>query len=305
MENSINKKEDLLSYIRNGQHMSSKQQLELVAKLSIPAIMVQITSVIMQYIDASMVGKLGAEQSASIGLVSTTTWLFGSVCYAATAGFSVQVAQYIGAGKKDKARSVLRQALVVILMISLVMAACGVGIGSFLPKWLGGEEVLYKDASMYFLIYACSLPAYGLNALAASMLQCSGNMKLPSILNSLMCLLDVIFNAFFIFPGHHIFNIYIPGMNMGVAGAALGTALAEVIIACTMLYFLCVRSNLLHINLKESFMPELSCQKKAAKISLPVAFEHIVVWWCDDCSHKDCSATWNCSYCGKFFCSNG
>lgn len=177
----------------------------------------------------------------------------------------------------EKARSVLRQALLIIMVISLVIEGCGAGISSVLPKWLGGEEVLFKDASMYFLIYACSLPAYGLNALAASMLQCSGNMKTPSILNAMMCLLDVILNAFFIFPGHYIFNIYIPGMNLGVAGAALGTALAELIIAFIMLYFLCVRSKLLHINIKESFMPQLSCQKKAAKISLPVAFEHIVV----------------------------
>lgn len=281
IENDKKKKEDLLSYIRNGNHMTKGQQLKLVTRLSIPAIMAQITSIIMQYIDASMVGNLGAEQSASIGLVATTTWLFGSVCISAVSGFSVQVAQYIGAGKNDEAKSVVRQSIVVILGISLLLCAAGIGISSFLPMWLGGEEVLYKDASSYFLIFACSLPAMSLSCLAGSMLQCSGNMKVPSILNAMMCFLDVIFNALLIFPEHNVkflsWNIYIPGAGMGVAGAALGTAIAEVVVAFLMMYFLCVRSRELNISLKESFKLKWSCQKKACEIALPIAFEHIVV----------------------------
>lgn len=56
--------------------MTFKQQLELTIRLSIPAVVAQISYIVMQYIDASMVGSLGAEASASIGLVSTSTWLF-------------------------------------------------------------------------------------------------------------------------------------------------------------------------------------------------------------------------------------
>ena len=69
-----------------------KQHILQVWKLSLPAILTQITTIVMQYIDSAMVGALGANASASIGLVSTTTWLFGGVTYAVSAGFSVQVA---------------------------------------------------------------------------------------------------------------------------------------------------------------------------------------------------------------------
>lgn len=51
----------------------------------------QLSSIVMQYIDASMVGCLGADDSASIGLVSTTIWLFGGICSAAASGFAVQI----------------------------------------------------------------------------------------------------------------------------------------------------------------------------------------------------------------------
>ena len=70
----------LLSLIREGKQMTLGQQLRLTAYLSVPAIMAQISSIAMQYIDASMVGSLGANVAASIGLVSTTTWLFWELC---------------------------------------------------------------------------------------------------------------------------------------------------------------------------------------------------------------------------------
>ena len=87
-------KVDLLSYIRNGQELSAKQKFSLVIKLSTPAVLAQITYIMMQYIDASMVGRMGAGASASIGLVSTTVWLFGGICSSGAAGFSIQAAQY-------------------------------------------------------------------------------------------------------------------------------------------------------------------------------------------------------------------
>ena len=81
--------EVLLANIRNGQPMSQREKLRLIVNLSIPSILAQITTVMMFFIDAGMVGHLGAEASASIGLVESTTWLMGSVMTAASTGFSV------------------------------------------------------------------------------------------------------------------------------------------------------------------------------------------------------------------------
>lgn len=70
----------LLALIRERKPMTVAQQLQLTVYLSIPAIIAQLSAIIMQYIDASMVGSLGAEGAASIGLISTTTWLFFGLC---------------------------------------------------------------------------------------------------------------------------------------------------------------------------------------------------------------------------------
>lgn len=86
----------LLEKIRGGEPMSNSEKLSLIVQLSIPSILAQVTSVMMFYIDASMVGSLGAEASASIGLVEPATWRFGSLIGATCMGFSVQAAHFIG-----------------------------------------------------------------------------------------------------------------------------------------------------------------------------------------------------------------
>ena len=82
-----------------------RPQISLVWRLSLPAILTQITTIAMQYIDSAMVGALGANASAAIGLVSTSTWLLSGITYAITAGFSVQVAHHIGAKHDEDART--------------------------------------------------------------------------------------------------------------------------------------------------------------------------------------------------------
>ena len=254
-----------------------RSQLRRLVALSIPAILAELSSMAMQYIDAAMVGSLGANASASIGLVSTTTWLLGGLCISAATGFSVQVAHLIGAGREAEARSVLRQALLAALAVGLALAALGCALSPGLPRWLGGDPALCGDASAYFFIYACALPAVQMRQLAGSMLQCSGNMRTPSLLNALMCGLDVVFNGLLIFPRLQLFGLTIPGAGLGVAGAALGTTLAEWVTAGLMLTAVCLYSPVLNLRQKGRWRLTRGCLANAARIALPMAFEHTVL----------------------------
>ena len=276
------KTDSLLALIRNGKPMTLGQQLRLTVQLSIPAVIAQLSSIVMQYIDASMVGSLGAEASASIGLVSTTTWLFWGLCVSAATGFSVQVAHKIGAGDMQGARAVLRQSLTSTLVFSLLLSALGATISGSLPGWLGGDISIRRDASLYFCIFSFFLPALQMNFLAGGMLRCSGNMHAPSVAGVAMCILDVIFNFFLIFPSRE-WNIAgvsftIPGAGLGVGGAALGTAAAEAVVAGILLWYLWTRSDELKLTgARGSFRPQATTLKKALHIGFPMGLEHIVI----------------------------
>lgn len=273
-----------IAKIQNGERMSLREQIALTVKLSLPAILAQLSSILMQYIDASMVGRLGAESSASVGLVSSSLWLFWGVCSMITMGFSVQVAHRIGAKQYADARSVLRQGITACFIAGIVIMAIGLAIAPFLPHWLGGEDAICPDATLYFSVFIIALPVLTMNYLAGGMLRCAGNMKVPSLLNVMMCVLDVIFNFFLIFPTRDIslagFSITMPGAGLGVLGAALGTVAAECVTAAMMMWFLCVKQDGLNIAkfkfARRSFRPTRSVLKRATNIALPMTVEHVV-----------------------------
>lgn len=251
-------------------------QLAAVVRLSVPAVLAQISATAMQYIDATMVGSLGANATASIGLVSSTTWLLGGLCSAAATGFSVQVAHRIGAGDDAGARAVVRQAAVFSAWFGLLLAAAGMALSAPLPAWLGGAADIRGDAAAYFFIYACALPALLVQQMFGMILQCSGDMRTPSVLNVLMCVLDVIFNSLLIFPGLDLGPVRLPGAGLGVAGAALGTALAQAVVAALMLWTVLAKApRLRHVG--GSWRPEGGCLRTAARIAVPAAVERVTL----------------------------
>lgn len=271
-----------ISVIRSGGKLTIAQQLKLTVQLSWPAMMAQLSSIMMQYIDAAMVGRLGADDSASVGLVSTSLWLFWGICSAVTMGFSVQVAHSIGAGDYARARNILRQGITACLIFSVAVALVGAAIAWPLPHWLGGNEEVCPGASLYFLVFVLALPLLTMNYLGGAMLRCSGNMKVPGGLNVMMCLLDVVFNFFLIFPTRQFdilgMQIVMPGAGLGVFGAALGTVSAEIVTAGAMMWYLCFRQEGMAIARERgSFRPVRDVIRKALRVSAPMTLEHAVI----------------------------
>ncbi len=261
---------DPLIAIREGKKLSTREEVALILRLSLPAILAQISSIIMQYIDASMVGHLGANASAAIGLVSSTTWLVGGVITAASIGFSVGVAHRIGAKDEEGARIIVRGGLVTTFIFSLLIMLICVALSGVLPSLMGGEEVIRSDATAYFLVYALSIPARELLLVSQGMIQSSGNIRVPSVLNVIMCALDVFFNC-----------LLIP--RFGVLGAAMGTAFSYVIIAVIMTYILLAKTAYLSLigrneDTKGWYRRFVSVEMPTAlKIAIPVALDNIIM----------------------------
>lgn len=275
-------KDELLGMLsREDCEMTLQQKLRLTVILSLPAIIAQLSSIVMQMIDAAMLGHLSTDEAAAVGLVSTTIWLFGGLTSAFAAGFSVQVAHRVGAKDLQGARTVIRQGILSGLVFSLILMLAGLGIAPGLPHWLGADDVICADATAYFNIFACGMPLIVLNSLAAGSLRCSGNVKVPSMLMVMMCTLDIIFNYIFIFQ-----------CGMGTAGAAYGTIVAYFVTVLCMLYFLIVKDKALRFSNDTTealvpreyqekgvwrtlypYLPTWKTLKKAGFIGIPISME--------------------------------
>ncbi|MBR4342875.1 MAG: MATE family efflux transporter, partial [Lachnospiraceae bacterium] len=164
---------DKLEFLRNGGELSRKKQISLVLMLSFPAIMSMISTIIMEYIDASMVGSLGSDCSAAIGVVSTTTWLISGLCSSVGTGFTVGLAHKIGAGEEAEARKYVKSGFIVVILFSAMLMGLSLLIHRQLPAWMGADEKILDNAADYFFIFALSLPLMQINHTGAGMLECS------------------------------------------------------------------------------------------------------------------------------------
>lgn len=264
---SKEKSDALLAIIREGGSITAREKMNLIIQLSIPSILAQVTHVLMFFIDASMVGRLGAVPSAAIGLVESTTWLLGSLTGAASVGFSVQVAHAIGANDMVRARNVFRHALVCTLLFSFMVMIVGSACSFKLPFWLGGTEEIAHDAALYFLVWVLVMPLFQLANLSGAMLKSSGDMRIPSIGSVMMCVLDVIFNYIFIFQ-----------FGLGVMGAALGSALAILINAAFQSYFAVFSSKILSLRQDvERFRWQWMYVSNAMKIAGPMGLQSLLM----------------------------
>lgn len=255
------------------------EQMNLVVRLSVPIILAEISSTVMSYVDSAMVGSLGAAATASVGLVASSTWLFNGMGMCMVTGFSIQIAQLIGAGRLRQVQSVMRQAMMVAVGVGLLFAALAVGISGVLPVWLGGEPDVCAGSSRYFFIYGCGLPVVLLRQAGGSMLQCSGDMRTPSALNILMCCMNVVFNSLFIFPTRTVTllgaDLTFFGAGIGVAGAALGTVVSEIVTTILMMYFVCLRSPVLRLEKGVPWRLERKCMTTTIRLAIPIALERV------------------------------
>ena len=139
--------EQLSARMRQGENIPLSDTARIALALSIPSILEQLVVTAMEYIDAAMVGHIGAEATAAIGIVSSSTWLLHGILVGLYTAFSIQIAQYLGADRQQDARGVLRQSMLFNLILGLGAAAFGVGISRFLPGWLGADISLQANSS--------------------------------------------------------------------------------------------------------------------------------------------------------------
>ena len=265
--------EQLSARMRQGETIPLRDTAGVVLMLSIPSILEQIVVTAMEYIDAAMVGHIGAEATAAIGIVSSSTWLLHGILVGLYNAFSIQIAQYLGADRQQDARGVLRQAMLFNLAAGLAAAAFGIGISGHLPGWLGADVSLQANASAYFAIWSAALPFTMAMGMYTSMLRASGDALTPGLISVLVCVLDVVFNFFLINPTRTLWGITVWGAGLGVPGAALGTALATVVGGLLALCILLFREGPLCIHKPGSWKITRACIRNLGKVGVPLAAE--------------------------------
>lgn len=222
-----------------------------------------------QIIDTIMVGRLGPEEIAAIGLGNSLRLFVFILVLSVSAGAMSLVAQAKGARDLTRISFITRQAISSGVIVSIVLALVGIIVSRPLLHLMeqGGDINVVNIAYEYLVIIFLGTPFLLLNFVFERLMQGAGDTKTPLLLNIIMIALNVLLNYLFIFGIG-------PFPAMGVLGAAVGTVIARAISLAIGFYILYSGKNIVRI-LPGSYRPDWAMFKDIFNIGLPSGVQGI------------------------------
>lgn len=259
----------------------SMHPTRIIWRLAWPTVLEQLLIMIVQYVDTAMVGSLGKNATAAIAVTSSFTWLMGGIFSGIALGFGVPVGRYIGAGKPEQAKAVVRQSVLAILGFGLLSTLIMQFLAPHLPVWLGAEEAIRADASAYIaIVSAVYLFTLSINV-CSNILRCAGDTRTPLVFNIATNVINVVLNTLLIFPTRTVnlfgLNFTMWGAGWGVRGAAAATAIATAFSGIMLLSALFRPSFPVSIRLKDKFRFDQAIFKDMVRLGSPVTFERVTI----------------------------
>lgn len=217
-----------------GELPTTKQAYKDVINIALPSVMELVLISLINSVDTMMVGTCGDAAIAAVGLVGQPRMLLLALFFALNIGVTALVARRKGEGRQADANLVLRNALVIILALSVVIMIIALQFSRQLMQLAGAEADTIEDANTYFRIMTAVLPINAMTLCINAALRGIGNTRTTMKVNITSNLVNIVFN-YLLIGG----NLGFP--RMGVAGAALATSIG--IVAS---FFLCIFAIMPH-----------------------------------------------------------
>ena len=132
------------------QKINRREILKTLVMLSIPTILEEILSTLLQYVDTAMVGHLGEKATASVSVTTTVTWLVNSIPAALGVAVLSMTAKALGSGDREYLQKIAKQILILVFACGLFAGGISVILSPYIPIWMGAEPSIWQDASDYF-----------------------------------------------------------------------------------------------------------------------------------------------------------
>ena len=227
-----------------------------LVQLALPAIVQQLLSSILQYVDTAMVGHLGEAATASVSTSTTPNWLIHSLPYGFTIGILSLISRAYGRGDEAEMKKLAALGCRIVVSFGLVLTVVCLIISPFLPAWMSAAPEIRKAASDYFFFVA--------NSMFASSMQAIKDTRTPMTINISANVLNMILNWLLIYQ-----------VGLGTVGAAVATTIST-IFGGSLMFLAFRRKKELHFPLKEVFKPVGDLFRRVLTIALPVMATNIV-----------------------------
>lgn len=198
----------------------NKEFIQTLMTLVIPITLQNFISSSLNMVDNVMIGKLGENEIASVGLVNQYFFIFMLCISGINAGASIFMSQFWGREDKENIKKVLGVSLIVGAVASLIFTIGAVFAPQAIMHIFTSDPLVVDLGVKYVRIIAITFIFTSVTQAYSSALRCTGNARLPMLTSLFAVLINAFLNWVFIFGK-------LGAPEMGVAGAALATSIAR------------------------------------------------------------------------------
>lgn len=214
----------------------------LFLKTATPIILIMMTNGLFTVIDGWFVGMfVGADALSAVTMVFPLFMILIALGTLVSTGFASVFARMLGAGKYEGGAEAMSSALVLSAVICIVLITFFALFGERLVLEIAnGSAPLAEMGHTYISLTILFSPLFFLLSLLSDSYRCQGKLGPMTLFTVLATLLNGFFNY-----------LLIVEYNMGVAGSAYGTALAQVCAGILSLGYMYSSSGVLKFKLKK------------------------------------------------------
>jgi putative MATE family efflux protein len=259
--------------LEKGQSIEAPNRADIRAKvlnLSGPALVELALATLVQMVDMIMVGRVGPEAVAAVGLTNQLVFFALSGFLALNVGTTALVARFIGAGDPKAANETARQGFILNLTLGFVVSIIGYMLSERFLVWMGAApEVLERGG----LLYARSI-FFGMTFMTVSMgliavMRGAGDTRTPMTINIVANLVNVVGNYSLIYG-----KFGLP--RLGVFGAGISTSISRAVTAILAVYVVYRGDKVIKLSIGDNYKFNMDIIKRIVNVGIPAALEQFI-----------------------------
>lgn len=214
-----------------GKDAETRQILTVTWALAWPVVVEQALAMLSQVVDMMMVGRLGADSVAAVGLSMQPFNLINATFMGLSVGTTALAARATGAGNRDEAGRIAGQSILVAVVFGMLISVLGFLRADWIIAFMKAEAPVRVIGSQYVRAMMPGMLLFFVFTIATGALRGAGDTRTPMLINLGLNIVHIFTNYLFIFG-----NLGFPAL--GAAGAGLSTSISRTLGGLTILILL-------------------------------------------------------------------
>ncbi len=245
--------------------MTQGAPLGLILTFALPLMLGNIFQQFYTVVDTMVVGQvLGVGALAAVGAADWTNWMMLGIIQGFTQGFSIRIAQDFGAGNTQRIRKDITASVILAIILAGVLLIVGQAFLKPLLHIMQTPDGVIGGATLYLRIMFAGISIVMAYNMLASILRAFGDSKSPLYAMIIACIINIVLDI-----------IFVAFCNMGIAGAAIATLIAQ---CCSALYclFALKKIKISKLEHKDWKIDKELCLN-LMKLGFPMAFQNAII----------------------------